>query len=665
MRTLGCVGTAFAAGLILVGLLLVFSTRPDGVSRLEPIPITTPLPPPPTLDVRGQIGKIQPPTAAVAEPVIPGTIDRRPVPEGASKDRRRLLGVNMPPHDYFATAERLGGFALGERQVTPEPMALGDRRTFTTADGLRRAVLVHLTGVAAYWVEEGLALDRTAIAAAAEIVESRYLAPLQATFGREWSPGVDQDMRTTVLHTLGVPDDFELGYFSDENQYPRSLFVESNEREMVYLNMSRLEVGSELYLGTLLHEFQHLSQWNLDPNEQVWLNEGLSQLAETMAGLDTVDASAYLAQPTIRLDRWSSAPGEVYAHYAGSYLYLRYLWQRAGEAAVRELVRHPANGLSAVAAVLEGYLPGVTLDAFSADWAVATYLDSDGGSGPYGYDGLDLPAMGLATRARVLPFNTLGELDQMALDVIDLDLTGPVRLTFVGDTVTPLVDAPPPGGDGFWFAVPDNSSAPTLTAALDVPAVVDPALTFDLWHDLESGWDYAYLTASSDGGQTWEILPGRTTVMGQYGPAWNGRSAAQTAAQDGWLPEYVSLAAFTGQSILLRLEVLTDFEGPSRGVALANARVVAGGAESPLIWQPDGFTETGWLLPQEWVVRIIRRGQPPQVWPLTPDASGLAHLEVVLGDEGGAVIVMPLTPPSAAAAHYWLSAESTAASPGG
>jgi hypothetical protein len=253
----------------------------------------------------------------------------------------------------------------------------------------------------------------------------------------------------------------------------------------------------------------------------------------------------------------------------------------------------------------------------------------------------------------------------MALDVIDLDLTGPVRLTFVGDTVTPLVDAPPPGGDGFWFAVPDNSSAPTLTAALDVPAVVDPALTFDLWHDLESGWDYAYLTASSDGGQTWEILPGRTTVMGQYGPAWNGRSAAQTAAQDGWLPEYVSLAAFTGQSILLRLEVLTDFEGPSRGVALANARVVAGGAESPLIWQPDGFTETGWLLPQEWVVRIIRRGQPPQVWPLTPDASGLAHLEVVLGDEGGAVIVMPLTPPSAAAAHYWLSAESTAASPGG
>ncbi|MHC5804586.1 hypothetical protein ACYTX7_10290, partial [Streptococcus pyogenes] len=77
-----------------------------------------------------------------------------------------------------------------------------------------------------------------------------------------------------------------LGYFTDENQYPRSLFSQSNEREMIYLNMGQLTLGTPLYDGTLVHEVQHLIQWNLYDNEDQWFNEGLSQIAEVIAGLD-------------------------------------------------------------------------------------------------------------------------------------------------------------------------------------------------------------------------------------------------------------------------------------------------------------------------------------------------------------------------------------------
>lgn len=662
MRELGCIGLVFAGGMLLLALAAVapnysletaFSPPPTGSIIIATLPASLPA------EVRPITGKILPATpSTITAPVIPNEIDRRPVPVGADEALRHLMTEPMPSQDYFDSVRRLGGLDPGQRQIEPQPLMVGDRQTFQTADGPRQADLVHLTDYAAYWVETGLQLDREAITVAAQTVESYYLPPMQATFGREWLPGVDQESRITILHVLGSPDDYELGYFSDENEYPQSLFIHSNEREMVYLNMSRLDIGTDLYFGTLLHELQHLSQWNMDANEQVWLNEGLSQLAETMAGLDTVDASAYLARPDIRVDRWSSAASEVYAHYAGSYLYLLYLWQRAGEQAVRELVRHPANGLGGVQAVLEGHLPGVSLAQFSTDWAVANYLDSQGGFGPYAYDRVDLQPPALSTRARRLPFSTLNELEQMAVDYVDLDLVGSVHITFVGDTVASLTDGPPPSGELFWYAAPDNSSQATLTAAFDVPAAAGAELTFDTWYDLESNWDYAYLSVSADGGITWQVLPGKVTVTGQFGPAWNGRSTETPGNQEGWISETVSLAAFAGQSILLRFDLLSDFEGPSRGLAVANAQIAnPSAAPQPLVWQAMGFTETSWLLPQEWGVRLIREGEEVEVMRLTPDASGMAQLGVVLGPEGGAVVVMPLTPPAAEPARYWLSVE--------
>ncbi|MEZ4517578.1 MAG: hypothetical protein R3C44_12375 [Chloroflexota bacterium] len=152
-----------------------------------------------------------------------------------------------------------------------------------------------------------MSLDPEALASAAQVVEAQYLPSLQATFGREWSPGIDQTPRFMVLHVLGSRMILNWGISATKMNIPIRSFYIPMKRKWFIWNMSRLEVESDLYLGTLLHELQHLSQWNMDANEEVWMNEGLSQLAETMAGLDTVDPSAYLEQPRIRLDRWSNS----------------------------------------------------------------------------------------------------------------------------------------------------------------------------------------------------------------------------------------------------------------------------------------------------------------------------------------------------------------------
>ena len=640
-------------GVIWVGLMLgPFADRTNRVKdeqNYQPRPTAQPRPGETSLD-----GKILPtasPTGLDSFPEVPPTIVQLPIPEAAVSSLANIFSATVPVHDYFAATEELGRVDPGERVVEAGSDRIGNQRTFFTNDGARQAELVYADDLAAYWVEIGLDLDRTALVTAAERLRERYYPILNRNFGQEWKPGVDGDLRFTVLHILGAPDTYELGYFTDENQYPRALFPHSNEREMIYLNMTQLGPGA-LYDGTLVHEVQHLIQWNLDANEDKWLNEGLSQIAESMSGLDTVDPEPYLEQTRIRLDQWPDDSPDIYAHYAGSYLYLLYLWEQLGDAAITELARHPANGLSAVRAVLGGHQPERSLESFTADWATALFLDGRSPDPRYRISAHDLPQPFFANRVRQLPFDGVSSLDQFAIDVIDLDFSGPATLTFAGDTVVEVAPAPP-DGEPFWYAPPDNSGRSQLTADIDLSDVSSAMLSFAVWYDLEPGYDFAYLSVSTDGGQTWQPLDPRHGIVGAYGPAWGGHSVEMLDHQNGWLEEQVNLDAYAGRPIAVRFDVLTDFEEVNRGFAVTDINITQLAAQPD--WRPSGFVRTGSVLPQTWEVRLIRHGGGSEVIPLSLDGFNRNQTSVDLGQEGGALIVVPLNPFVESTAEYWLS----------
>lgn len=587
-------------------------------------------------------------------PAIPAGIVQSPVSQRAASDFEKMYAANPPVHDYFATAEELGRTEVGERTVRPVEYRIGERTIFQTADGPREAELVYMDELAAYWVEIGLSIDRSQLAAAAERFRNDYYPVLSRHYGQEWRPGVDGDLRFTVLHVLGASDTFELGYFMDENQYPRSLFTLSNEREMFYLNMAQLKLGTSLYDGTLVHETQHLIQWNLDANEDKWVNEGLSQIAETIVGLNTVDPLPYLEQTDIRLDRWTEFAPEIHARYAGAYLYLLYLREQAGDAALSELARHPANGLAAVRSILAGYLPGRSLESFTADWAAALFLDGKSADPRYSIEQFELPRPFFANRARQLPFATTSTIEQVSIDYIDLDIRGPATITFAGDTVTPLFNDPPGGGIA-WFAPPVNSGRSQLIAAVDLTGLTSAALTFSTWYDLEPLYDFAHLSVSADNGVSWRVLQPNHAIIGAYGPGWGGRSSNSAVHDNGWAPESISLDRYAGRSILLRFDVITDFEEFGRGFALHDLNIPQL-TEQPL-WRPNGFVETGAFLPQHWEVRLIREGNAAEVIPLALDELNRARVTLDLGSEGGVLAIMPLTPFVESPARYWLSVE--------
>ena len=604
-------------------------------------------------------------TSEMINATIPEEIDQRPLLDRAADDLTLLYNSNYPSHDYFDTAVRLGNNNLGPRILTKETYNVGDTREFYNDTSYIDAMLVVVTDHVYFWVEDGLNLDQEELVEAADRFENEFYPQLVQLFGEVWTPGIDGDPHFSVLHAQNGASD-ELGRFNMEDEYPASLFRYSNEQELIYMNMNELTLGSNLYYGTLVHEVQHLIQWYIDPSETVWLNEGLAQLAELYVGFDdTAPSIDYLEQPDIRLNSWNYEDDRVYAHYAGAYLFSVYLWEQLGEAATQELIRHPANGMASVWAILQGYQPETTLEQFTAAWAAANYLDDDNAARPYYYQSLNLrqPHIAAKLEQETPSLDRLEEMEQFSVHYIDLsDLRGETMITFVGDTAVDLLDGPPRSGEQVWYAPGIDDMNAQLTATFDLTGVDQATLKYAVWYELEEDYDYAYVSVSTDGRETWEILLPSHHTSGEFGPAYNGRSADGDDAVDGWLKQSVNLNSYVGQTVQVRFEVLTDSGISERGFALDDIAIPELGYESdaeegPDGWQADGFVQIGWQIPQKWSVLLIEEGPNPTVATLALNENNQGQWTLPIGKGGGVLVIMPQTAFTGETATYWLTVE--------
>lgn len=620
-----------------------------------PIPTLTPIPP--------------------AAPVVskfaidaPSIVEQQVIPDRAYDDLDRLYNSDYPVHDYYnvflsmVPSGDLSAANIGPRTYQRPEFQLGDRQVFRTPDGNIEATLAEITEHAYFWTDDDLNLESSAVHDAGLRLETEeFYGQFAHTFGQPWQPGMDGDSHFSIVHLARNSNEYEVGSFSKLDEYPNTLplFNDSNQQEIIYLNMERLEMGSELYFGTLIHELQHLSQWSLDKNESVWLNEGLAQLAEQYVGLDTVSPDAYLQQPDTRLDNWEYEAQTVDAHYANSFLFLTYIWEQLQEQGIYELVRQPENGLSSVRKLLQGFNPERSIEQFLADWAVANYLDDPAAGNQYSYTRLDLPAPKLQDQVQDSAYDTLLELDQLSVHYIGLNRTGTINLAFAGDTTANLTGSPPSSGEQMWYALPGNDTHSRLTATFDLRQTSQATLEFNTWFELEDGFDFAYVTVSTDQGATWTTLSAQHSSPGTYGPAFSGRSTGLPDAKDGWIHERIALNDFIGQKVMVSFQVLTDFEATGQGFAIDDIAVPEIGYSDDVEtfngeWQAEGFVRTGWLLPQVWSIQIVQLGTVPQVTTLQLDEFNQYQGEVTLGADGGVLIIMPLTPFTLEKARYWL-----------
>ena len=560
-------------------------------------------------------------------PRIEGPVDTsQPVGSYAHAEQtlQRLLATEKPQRDLFDLGRRYKGITQSVDRVvnveTPD-YALESVQTFWVADDENknyyqiRAVLRGKSEHLYMYVEEDLDLPQSGIDRTIREFEEVIYPTIRRHYGEELSPGVDNDPRITVLNARipGVG-----GYYSSADEYPNVVNPFSNEREMFYINVDRREYGpgTDFYLSTLCHEFQHMVHWNQNATQETWLNEGASMVASVLCGYSLGDiASWYTENADVQLTSWSDEPSTALPHYAAAYLFMEYFAQHyGGHENLKTLISLPVRGQDSIDTYLarEGY--AVDFDDVFADWTAANLIDDEGvADGAYYYD-VRLPRMRPHLVVRSGTLNRDLTVKQFGAKYVSLRVPqGNYRLEFEGSRLVSLFPTTASSGTHVWWGNRSDMAATSLTRAVDLRDTEGPVLRFMTWYDIESDFDYAFVAASTDGGETWSTLPGTSTTTenpngNNLGNGFTGKSGGGEVAQ--WIEEEVKLADFVGKQILLRFEYVTDDAFNSVGFLVDDISISGIGfsddAETDGDWEARGFFRTDGILPQFYIVQLVR-----------------------------------------------------------
>jgi immune inhibitor InhA-like protein len=413
-----------------------------------------------------------------------------------------------------------------------------------------------------------------------------------------------------------------------------------------------------LYEGTFAHEWQHLLHYYTDPFETTWLNEGLSDFAQSLTKY--VDASAtvfdrgadshiYCFQgfgsvqtpfnpnprdcggPENSLNLWGEGnPNAVLADYGNAYSLMLYLFDHYGTDIMSRLHRDgELQGLPSLEAALKA-AGASTLYGVLHDFQSMTLLDKIVGDAKHSVV-LGVPKSRITTPSlrSTINFDNPNINDDPGAapngaDYVPLrDANGKVlkgrdlrSLAFTGAKQLPplplawtIVSNDPDrlGNPVLWSGNASNTDASAVTQ-VTVPTA-DPTLRFLAKYGAEFGFDYGYVQVSTDGGATYTTIPGDKTVDAPLGPGLNGTTT-------GFEPHSYDLSAYAGKSVLIAIRYVSD-SGVNEGGLLVDDVTVGGTTVS------DGSSLAPFKSPTQihpidvhnWNVRLvgIKEGKTPKV----------------------------------------------------
>jgi hypothetical protein len=403
-----------------------------------------------------------------------------------------------------------------------------------------------------------------------------------------------------------------------------------------------------LYEGVFAHEYQHLLESYASPGEQSWVNEGLSDWAQTLTGYADPDRPiteigfdshiqcflgnlgivtnanpiGRIGGPENSLTLWGDqGDDEILCDYGAAYTLMEYLHGQYGTAFMTALHNENLNGLAGFQKTLTDFRTGTSARTVLHRWAMMVAVDglldqgrqlrggskslytaptldarinwgnpdafSEPGAPPNGSDYLQLKD----TAGNPLKLN----------DIRSLSFNG--ASTLPPHPVEWTVDANPPGqtGDPALYSGTGDLFDRAIVRSVTVPAA-DPNLRFNAQWNLEDGWDFTFVQVSTDGGATYQSVrctssrptlaedpstyPAVANIRVHF-PGYTGDSA-------GWKAETCNLSAFAGDTILVSFRNMTDPNTQGNGIPIPPGfwldDVSLGGTTLS-----DGSTLTGWM----------------------------------------------------------------------
>jgi immune inhibitor A len=169
-----------------------------------------------------------------------------------------------------------------------------------------------------------------------------------------------------------------------------------------------------------------------------------------------------------------------------------------------------------------------------------------------------------------------------------------------------------PMGRYYWWGGHENLTDSMMTMVNPVSVPAGASLTFNLAYDIEKSWDFLWVQASSDGGNTWTTLTNTHTTCVHDGDWIGGEKnfpsdlcTAKIGGFSGKSADYPAmnletfdLAAFAGKQTLIRFWYMTDTLTLGDGAYIDNVRIAAG---TQVAFNDDAeYGDTKWKYSGTW-----------------------------------------------------------------
>ena len=540
----------------------------------------------------------------------------------------------LPPRDVVDLARRFRPVQLTPQlPATTEAMSIGESRRFWISDAgasssrVITARLVERSSHIDAFVQEGESVNLEKLRISLATIENHLLPTLLREFAASTIPLDELRLAVLNVRLSGVA-----GYYSSVNGHPAWVFPSSNELPLIGMNVWAVSPGTVAYASTLSHELAHFLQWRLDPAEDTWVNEGTAELAIRAVGYEpSRNVQAFAIRPNTSLTLWTSDISQTPAHYGAADLFFSYIANRLGGfSAVGEILARPERGIAGIEHVLRARgidARPTAFDSFFLDWVVANWANISGDARFSYPERTDFRVTDQSLSTMSLP--AIVDIAPYAARYVELRSSDAGRqLEIAMQPTVPVIGAPPRPATIWWSGRGDNADS-RLTRELDLSNVPNATLRFWTWFDLESDFDYAYVSASVDEGVTWTSLPGRQSTSNDPNDVNLGNGfTGKTVEESQWTHETIDLSAFVGRKIQLRFEVVNDDAYVGDGFAIDETAVPEiGWLDQPgdSGWKAEGFIRIGNRLASKLNVRIAYvRGSHVSIIPFVQDSLGYA-----------------------------------------
>ena len=588
----------------------------------------------------------------------------------SSETVENITNTIVPTSDPIRLAQQLEGKGAipASLEPTAEIFEPGAQKKFwlTNSDTNENfqvdATLRYVTDHSYFWIENGVDFNSNDLANLANTFETKIYPTNREFFGSEWTPGVDGDPHIYILFGRELGSSIA-GYYSSKDEYLPMASEFSNAHEMFIFSADTTSLEEEFTYAVLAHEFQHMIHWFTDRNEEGWVNEGFAELAAFLNGYGVgFHDFSYIEDPDIQLNSWPD--GDTGPHYGAAFLFLNYFLNRFGEELTKAVVASPFNGLDSIDRILKennitdplNNLPIVANDVF-ADWVLASFLkDSSIDDGRYTYDNYFLAPQAVETETiSTCPSQVqTRDVSQYGVDYIQFTCLGDNILRFEGSILAPLLPVEPYSGDYYLWSNRGDESSMTLTRKFDFQDH-SGLLNFHYWtwYDLEKDYDYLYLEASIDGGETWDILitPSGTAEDpsgNSYGWGYNGLSGNPDGTESKgaqWIQEKVDISKYAGKEVLLRFQYVTDAAVNGEGLVVDNIEIPEinyfNDLETDLGgWEAEGFVRIQNIIPQTYRLSLISKGEQTKVEKFSLSGNNILEIPISIGDQTDEVVLV-------------------------